>query len=324
MMPPARQRGVVLLSVLLILALLTALVYQLVGRQSLLVAQARQTFAGDQALAYALGGESFARQVLYGDWTDTGAVDDLTEAWANPQQPFEVENGFLEIQIRDLNRCFNLNSLASTQGGRGNTRLNLQRFRTLLRNTGLPESLAEVWLDWIDPDQDISGFGAEDGEYLLRTPAYRTADRLAGHTSEIRMVRDMDASFLALLEPQICVLPTDVMKINVNTASAAVLASLSPSLNEAQMEALTQAERTYTAVNQFTAEYPELVAAVDALSVNSEYFEVQVRAQVDDALIEVSSVLYRGSADGAITLLTRDFGKSFRSLFIDDQPDTDG
>ena len=51
----ARQRGVVLLSVLLILALLTALTYQMVGRQSLVVAQARQTFGGDQALAYALG-----------------------------------------------------------------------------------------------------------------------------------------------------------------------------------------------------------------------------------------------------------------------------
>ena len=57
---PDRQRGVVLLSVLLILALLTALVYQLVGRQSLVVAQARQTFAGDQALQYALGAEDFA------------------------------------------------------------------------------------------------------------------------------------------------------------------------------------------------------------------------------------------------------------------------
>ena len=36
-----KQRGVVLLSVLLILALLTALVYQLVARHSLVIAQAR-------------------------------------------------------------------------------------------------------------------------------------------------------------------------------------------------------------------------------------------------------------------------------------------
>lgn len=310
-----RQTGVVLLSVLLILALLTALVYQLVGRQSLLIAQARQTFAGDQALGYALGGESFARQVLYQDWQDTGAVDDLTELWATPQQPFEVENGFLEIQIRDLNSCFNLNNLASTGGRTGTGRLSLQRFKTLLRNTGLPESLADVWLDWIDPDQDVSGFGAEDGEYLLKDFAHRTADQLAGHPSEIRLIRDMDAQTLQTLSPHLCTLPTDTLKLNINTASAMVLASLAPSLSESQMQALTLEERTYTAVNQVTAEYPDLATAVDALSVSSEYFEVQVRAQVDDALIEVSSVLYRASNDGAITLLTRDFGKTFRSLF---------
>jgi hypothetical protein len=87
------------------------------------------------------------------------------------------------------------------------------------------------------------------------------------------------------------------------------------------MQALTLGERTYTAVNQVTAEYPDLAPAVDALSVSSEYFEVQVRAQVDDALIEVSSVLYRDSTDGAITLLTRDFGKTFRSLFLETEQD---
>ena len=61
-------RGVVLLSMLLILALLSALGYQMVSRHSLVVAQARYTFTHDQTLSYALGGEAFARQILYEDW----------------------------------------------------------------------------------------------------------------------------------------------------------------------------------------------------------------------------------------------------------------
>ncbi len=50
-----RQSGVVLLSVLLVLALLSALVWQLMSKHSLVIAQSRLTFSGDQALEYALG-----------------------------------------------------------------------------------------------------------------------------------------------------------------------------------------------------------------------------------------------------------------------------
>ncbi len=312
-----RIRGVVLLSVLLILALLSALVYQLVGRQSLVVAQARQTFAGDQALEYALGAEAFARQVLRQEWMDTGAVDNLTEIWAQPLPPLEVDNGFLEIQVRDLNGCFNLNSVASTRTGQGGARINLTRFKTLLRNLNLPDNIGDAWLDWIDPDQEVSGFGAEDGEYLLEEYPHRTADRLAGDVSELRMVKEVDRDVWALIEPYVCVLPTDVLKVNVNTADAMVLAALNPSLSEAQLQAVTESERLYTDVTQLTTEIPELVPARDALSVASEYFEIQVRAQVDDSLVELSSVLHRAPNDGTITLLTRNFGKSFRSRFLE-------
>ncbi len=322
---PLGQRGVVLLSVLLILALLSALVYQLVGRQTLLVAQARQTFAGDQALQYALGAEAFARQVLRQEWMDTGAVDNLTEVWAQPLPPLEVDNGFIEIQVRDLNACFNLNAVASTATGAAAGRINLTRFKTLLRNLNLPEPLAETWLDWIDPDQEVSGFGAEDGEYLLGEFAHRTADQFAMHVSELRMVREMDRDLYAQIEPHVCVLPTDVLKINVNTASPHVIASLNPSLAPAQVEALVQAERLYEDVNQITAEVPELAAATDAIGVASEFFEIQIRAQVDDSLVELSSVLHRGPNDGTITLLTRDFGKTFRSRFLENlEVETEG
>ncbi len=314
----SRSRGVVLLSVLLILALLSALAYQLVGRQTLVIAQARQTFAGDQALQYALGAEAFARQVLRQEWMETGAVDNLTEVWAQPLPPLEVDDGFLEIQVRDLNACFNLNAVASTATGQRTGRINLDRFRTLLRNLNLPETIADTWLDWIDPDQDVSGFGAEDGEYLLGEHAYRTADRLANHVSELRLLRDMDSEIFDAIAPFVCVLPNDQLSINANTAAPEVIASLNPAIAAAQVEGIAQAERLYTDVTQITAEIPELAAATDAVRVASEFFEIQIRAQVDDSLIELASVLHRSPNDGTITLLTRDFGKTFRSRFLDE------
>lgn len=309
-------RGVVLLSMLLILALLSALGYQMVGRHSLVVAQARYTFTHDQALAYALGGETFARQILYEDWSQTGAgVDNLGEAWAQPLAPFEIDDGLLEVQIRDLNGCFNLNSLAGNDAQKNHARL-----KTLLRNLSVPEEFADSWRDWVDSDQEISGFGAEDGAYLLNEDGYRTANRMAGHISELKLLKDMQPEYFALLEDNLCVVPSDELHLNVNTAGSHALAALSPSLSEAQMLALTEAPRTYSEVSEVTNEYPELAAAADALTVTSEYFEVQVRAQVGESRAELASVLHRDPNDGTLTLIMRDFGRDFRSLYEADAP----
>jgi len=310
------SEGVVLLSMLLILALLSALAYQMVGRHSLVVAQARYSFTHDQALAYALGGEAFARQILYEDWSQTGAGEDnLQEAWAQPLAPFEIDDGLLEVQIRDLDGCFNLNSLAGAQAQQNHARL-----QTLLRNLSVPEGFADSWRDWVDSDEDISGFGAEDGEYLLSDDGYRTANQQAGHVSELKLLKDMESEYFAILQDNLCVIPSDELHLNVNTANAQTLAALSPNLTEAQMQAFTDAVRTYSNVSEVTAEFPELASAADALSVSSEYFEVQVRAQVGDSRAELATVLHRDPSDGTLRLIMRDFGKDFRSMFEAEAP----
>jgi general secretion pathway protein K len=308
--------GVVLLSMLLILALLSALGYQMVGRHSLVVAQARYTFTHDQALAYALGGEAFARQILYEDWSQTGVVvDDLQEAWAQPLAPFEIDDGLLEVQIRDLNGCFNLNSLAGTDAQQNHGRL-----KSLLRNLSVPDSFADSWRDWVDADEEINGFGAEDGDYLLGDESYRTANQIAGHVSELKLLKDMEPEYYAIIRDHVCLIPSDELHMNVNTADSHSLAALSPNLTQPQMLAVTEAVRTYTDVSEVTNEFPELVNAADALTVNSEYFEIQVRAQVGESRTELASLVHRDANDGSLRLITRDFGKDFRSLFEADAP----
>ncbi len=305
------NRGVVLLSVLLIVALLAAVAYQLLARHSLTVAQARYSFNGDQSLAYALGAETLARQVLYEDWSQSGpGVDNLLETWAQPLAPFEIENGLLEVQVRDMHSCFNLNSLAGSEAQR-----NLARLKTLLRNNNVPDTLADAWHDWVDADNSISGFGAEDGEYLLLKQAYRTANQRAGHVSEFRLINGFEVDYLDALGDVLCVLPSDSLRLNINTASAQVLASLSPKLTAQQMLGFVEVERSYTDVAELTSEFPDLAAAVDALTVTSEYFEVQVRAVVDGSVTELASLLHRDPNDGTLKVISRDLGKDFRSLF---------
>jgi len=325
--PRRLNRGVVLLTTLLVVALLAAIAWQMVGRQSLLIAQYRQGFAGDQALAYALGAEAFARQILYQDFSEGGGQKDtLLEIWAQPAPPFEIENGFLEIQARDLQRCFNLNSVAAggppgqgeatDPGGPPGAGPNHQRLRQLLRNLALPEGLADAWRDWVDPDQELTGFGAEDGDYLLQDPGYRTADRMAAHASEFRLLKDLEPEMYEVLAEHVCVLPSLDLRLNVNTASATVLAALSPAVTEAALTGFTEGVRDLNDVAQFTQLFPDLADAVDALSVSSEYFEISIRARVDDTQAELVTVLRRDPGNGRIDLVSRDLSRNFRSLFL--------
>ena len=309
-----RHRGVVLLSVLLVLALLSAIAWQLVGRHSLVIAQARFSFTSDQALSYALGAEALARQLLHQEWLEGDqSKDTLLEPWAQPIAPMTLDNGYMEIQVRDLNGCFNLNSLAGES-----SQQNLERFKRLLRNLNQPEAIAEAWKDWVDADEEVTGFGAEDGEYLLLDNPYRTANAPAAHVSELRLIRGLEEDSLEVLLPEVCVLPETELDLNVNTASAAVLASLDPNLSATQMIPFAESERDYGDVESVTAEFPDLAAAVDAMSVTSEYFEIQIRAQVEDTRSELTSVLRRNREDGRVELISRDFGKDFRSLFVAD------
>ncbi len=224
--------------------------------------------------------------------------------------PFDVGNGVLEVQVIDMHRCFNLNSLAGNDWQQ-----NLVRLKTLLRNRNVPDALADVWRDWVDADQDVHGFGAEDGDYLMQDVPYRAANGPAADVSELRLLKGMTDEYLKALGDTVCVLPTTKLKINVNTAGPAVLAAMSPGLSEAQMQSFTQSVRDYDSLSQVTSTYPDLGPAVDALSVSSEYFRINVRAVVDGSQVELSSLVRRDPSSGKITLISRDLGRNFHSLF---------
>jgi type II secretory pathway component PulK len=113
-------------------------------------------------------------------------------------------------------------------------------------------------------------------------------------------------------------LPTTTLKLNVNTAPPEVLAALNPALNPDALARFTETPRDLDDVAEFTQQFPDLAGAVDALTVSSEYFEVSVRARVDDAQVEMVSVLHRDPGSGRIELLSRDLSKNFQSLFLAD------
>ena len=305
-----RARGVALITVLLFFAFLAAIAVRLSVNHSLLIAQSHNAFASDLGLSYALGGEDMARQVLYEDFTQSGKDSDhLQEIWARALPPLSLdEGGQIEVQIRDLNGCFNLNALGSE------TPAPIKGFVVnLITGLGLGPEIADRISDWIDADDVATGFGAEDSEYLLADPAYRTPNTAMGDVSELRLLHGQDEDPTRLLSRYTCVLPITSLSLNINTVDGDVLASLIAQPDLPRYRAFAIGGRNFRTVADFLQTNPEFAPFSAYLAVVSEYFRIDTQVQIDETVTIMSSVARRDPTTGKVSILSRDFGRDFRS-----------
>ena len=303
----ARQRGVALLTVLLVAALVSIVAVAMIARQRTAISRTQQMSAVAQARAYALGAETFAREMHAEDFRadlQPPRTDALDDQWAKPAAPFEVDCGALQVRIADAQRGFNINSI-----GLAGTNPALGRLRNLLTAIDVDPQFADLLKDWLDADQDSTGSGGEDSDYLLREPAYRTADVPVTDPSEITLVGSLTAEQRNRLLAAIDVLPVPRAKINVNTAGPYAFVALVPGLPLSEAEGIAQSERHFEDPAQFINAFPQFGPAIDALAVSSDYFDVRVRVDCSDTTLHLQSLIYRDPANGATKVLRRNYGR---------------
>lgn len=306
------QRGVALITVMLVVAVVTVVCAGIIARQQLSIRSSANQLHVRQAWQYALGGETLAKAVLRRDLQQgnpRAPVDHLDEAWAQPLAPFALdEGGELGVHIIDPTGRFNLNSLVR-QGAPNDAAV--AQFRRLLLALQIDTPYAERLLDWLDADLEPSGgYGAEDNQYLLAEPAYRAANRALADVSELRLLLEMNEVDYQRLLPWVSALPADAT-LNVNTASAQVLASLAEGLPLSTAEGLVarRAGQGYADVSSFLAQLPGLQVQSQRLAVGSQYFQVISEVSVGDRRQVLRSTLQRAS-NGKLYVLARDLGQS--------------
>lgn len=308
---PARQRGVALITVLLVFALVAVIAAGMLHRGQLSLRGVANLLDTRQGYYYALAGETFARQILARDVTEGhGQVDTLSEAWAQTreQPPFPIDGGSIELEIRDLQGLFNLNSVIDAQGlprPEG-----IEQFKRLLTVLQLDPNYADQWLDWVDRDQQRSANGAEDADY----PDYRTAGHAEADISALRLLHSMQPQDYAKLAPHVTVLPVSDALVNVNTADASVLRALSPIINESRAAQIEARQRS--GGYRDLAEFQALTGSSDLpIAVKSNFFEVVVTVNYAGRWQRIRTVLQREDNSGAVkfNVISR-----VRSPLIDD------
>jgi general secretion pathway protein K len=299
------ERGVALLTVLLVTALMTVLVLAMTWDRQLELRRTANLVEGDQALLLALGLEQWAGKILHRDRSQNSS-DHLGEIWAMGLPPTPVEQGMVAGGIRDLQGGFNLNNLLDTDAA-GRTRAEKQLRRLLELCDAEPLTVAAV-TDWLDPDTEVSVNGAEDGEYLIRQPPYRTGNQPMLSPTELLLVAGIDRSNYDCLAGAITTLP-GVTTLNVNTASPLALASISDLLPLEKAEELVRQRPAggYQTLNDFQAQLVGTgLTSTDGLSLASDYFLVEARTIFGHADVTLYSVVRRTTAE--IEIIGRGIG----------------
>ncbi len=332
MKPNHKQRGVALITALLVAALVTVVAVAMASRQQLDIRRTGNMLEADQAYMYALAAESWVTQILKEDKQKT-QIDTLTEEWAMKLPPIPIEGGVITGSVEDLQGRFNLNNLvgvnasgnaANNNAGNNNAADNgkpdqaqIKILQSLLAQVSFAEEkvqlspfVANRVADWIDANLNALADGAEDLLYLGLDIPYRTANRLMASSSELAAVAGLSLRDVSALLPLVTALPVSTA-VNVNTAPEMVLLSLHEDITPriatelAAMRVNTAFETVDEFVKKLKDDY-DITLDKKRVSVSSEYFLVSSEAIIGRTTLRMYSLLER--KDNIIRVVSRGIG----------------
>jgi general secretion pathway protein K len=343
-----KQKGVALIVVLLIVAIITVIAVEMSSRLQLNVARTLNLKANNQAYWYALGAEQFAKKSLITLNTLTPENTNLSQPWAETFE-YPVEGGSIKAQLIDMQACFNLNAINSgesantansTNSMNSSTATNSanpttakigpspsqKSFQLLLESyindSLVVETIRDSLIDWIDKDSIPNNYGAEDADYESLVNPYLAANSPLGHASEIRLINGID-QLLAMggfqdLRKAICVLPESKLAVNVNTITkenAVVLSALLGQNSNVGADIIgSRPPEGFQSDEAFLN-----LSEVQALSlskqqkswfkVTTQYFRLNVTAKFQGSQFTLSTIFKVDSSE--ITIISREFGGGF-------------
>ena len=318
------QGGAALVVALLIFALCSALLVALLRDFTLSFQRASNRFFSEQSWVYLRAAEELAvialRVDFEGDQRRDEARDDLTEIWAQPRDPYPLEDGaWLDASLEDLQGRFNLNSLVvqtPAENPQGPQRYApaqqlfirlLQSFEDLQLSEYEAITITESIGDWLDADSNPRFNGAEATFYASRTPPYRPSNGPMRDVSELLAIANITPELYLALQPLVTVWPETARALNIHTALPQLFRALNVrgdlrplSAEEAQALADYRLDTGFRDVEDFLeqpvfadAQENERAALQALLGESSAYFMLSARVEIADRDQRMYSVLRR-------------------------------
>ena len=307
-----RQRGVALITAVLIVALATILAIDVTFRGMVDQRRSANLLAFDQGFEVALGAEAWAADFLRQDAQDS-QQDHLGETWAQSMPPLPIDEGIgtVEGRVEDMQGRFNLNNLVFADGTPNEPAIRqLERILTMVE---VEPTWAVAIADWVDADVD-PGFpdGAEDSAYTGMDPPHLAANMPVTRASELMVLPEFGIDRYRRLQPFVTALPVGT-KLNVCTAPGVVLDSLSESQRQFSLNPQDLVTRRKEACFPTLEDIRGTLGqgaydqVKDTLAESSSYFRATVWVTIGTTQFTLYSLLARGGA-GSIQPVLRSFG----------------
>lgn len=291
-LPHSQQSGIALVAVLVIVAIVSLITLELAMGQRLWFSHAQNLNDRTQAEWVRRGAQDFASMILDRDKLD-GETDHLNENWASKIPPFPAEGGQVHIRIEDLQGRFNLNSLL--KNGQYNTEYGAV-FRRLIKNAEISKDIQNSILDWIDADTRYRNNGAEDNYYMNLESGYRTPNQPLHTIRDLVLIKGIEAEDFEKLESLVTALPM-ATKININTAPAAVLASLFKDMTVKEAEGIVEyrKNRPFSKISDIMkAVSGSYIAPKDTvITTGSQYFKISTAVEFGRYYQHTGALLHR-------------------------------
>ncbi len=289
------QRGSAIIIALFIMSLVAAIAVAMLSRLNTDIQRTHLLLNTDRANLIAQGSVAWAIDLLIVNWK-TQRPNQLVDHMPIHSKTDTIEEYKIDSTLYDAQSFLNLNNLSVTD--------NQMSFLNLLKavdpkiDSVVATDIALATHDWVSqPDAKTQGF---DNDYLQKNPSYRAPHHFMASASEIRLVKGMSASLFSKLSPYIIALPV-ITKINIASAEAAVLMSLSPTLTAEGVKTIIahRKESPFNTTQQFL-EFDVIKnnpVPADKITTLSAYFLLQTNVRVGQQNLMLYTLLVRNIKD---------------------------
>ncbi len=275
------QRGVALLTILLLVVSITVVAGAMLASQKIAIRRSGLLFDQNQLLQDISAGQQLALTMIRADnkLNDTDSAQDI---WAQPIPPYALGGHSIGIEVRDEASRFNINNLY--QNGAVDTAA-VAMFQRLLTQLNLEPDIAIAVLDYQDSDSEVyKDGGAEDAVYTQQLNTTLPNQSFVS-IDQLQEVRGVTAEALKTLRPYITAVPYFV-PVNVNTANPVLLAALMDGGTSEQMQGLVDMRSK------------QAIATIDDL------WQLPVLSSLDDAQRKDLSTLLAVDSQAFLALIT--------------------
>lgn len=231
------QRGVALLTILLLVVSITVVAGAMLASQKIAIRRSGLLFDQNQLLQDIDAGQQLAVTMIRAD-ANLNDTDSTQDIWAKPVPPYTLGTHSIGIEIRDEASRFNINNLYQNGAVDSNALAVLQR---LLTQLNLAPDIAIAVLDYQDADSEVYQDGGDESTVYNQQSNSLVDNDLPNqrlvNIDQLQNVKGINAEVLAVLRPYITVVP-HYLPINMNTASPVLLAALIDGATSQQMQTI--------------------------------------------------------------------------------------